>query len=432
MTYPQTIDFLYSCLPVFHRIGKMAYKEGLGNTLILDEYFDHPHRRFRSIHVAGTNGKGSVAHMLAAILQRAGFKTGLYTSPHLVDFRERIRINGEMMPQEEVVRFVEKHRAIIDRIHPSFFEMSVAMAYDFFAQQQVDIAVIEVGLGGRLDSTNIIHPMASVITNISYDHMDLLGDTLPKIAGEKAGIIKPGVPVVIGEEQEEVRDVFVHKAAEENSELVFASRLYHTNERHTNGNGTQKLLITGPDKNQFTVESDLLGIYQQKNIPTVLAVTDILKKEGLPLTREGILGAIRETVKLTGLHGRWQIINRSPLLVCDTGHNQAGIREVVNQIEQTPHRRLHFIFGMVKDKPSSLVLPLLPTEALYYFTRANIPRAMDENVLEEQAREADLKGACFPDVPSAVQAALAKASPEDMIFVGGSSFVVADYLKSLK
>lgn len=433
MKYKEAIDFLYSRLPAFHRVGKPAYKEGLGNIVLLDEHLHHPHRLFRSIHIAGTNGKGSVAHMLASVMQEAGFRTGLYTSPHLIDFRERIKVDGQMIPEEEVIRFIEQNTELIETVKPSFFELTVAMAFDFFARSGVEVAVVEVGLGGRLDSTNIINPELSVITNISMDHTDLLGNTLQAIAGEKAGIIKKGIPVVISEEQEEVRQVFENKAKECGSKLVYASRLWQVLKRESNGNGIQTLYMTGPDGREVKVESDLLGMYQKKNIPAVITACAVLNEVGwFRAGWDEISVGIRNTVKNTGLQGRWQVLGKNPLIVCDTGHNEGGLREVVAQIEQTPHRKLHFVYGTVSDKPLDRVLGILPRKAEYYFTRANIQRALNERELARMAASAGLKGSSFPGVPEAFQAAMSKAQKEDLVLVGGSTFVVADLLGALK
>jgi len=432
MNYREAIDFLYSRLPAFHRVGKPAYKEGLGNIVLLDEYLNHPHRLFRSIHIAGTNGKGSVAHMLASVMQEAGFRTGLYTSPHLIDFRERIKVDGQMIPEEEVVRFIERYYELIEKTKPSFFELTVALAFDFFARSGVEVAVIEVGLGGRLDSTNIITPELSVITNISWDHTDLLGNTLQAIAGEKAGIIKKGIPVVISEEQEEVRQVFENKAKECSSRLVFASRLWQVVKRESNGNGIQTLYLKDGTGREVKVESDLLGMYQMKNIPAVLTACAILNEGAwFRANWDEMARGIRNTVKNTGLQGRWQVLGKHPLVVCDTGHNEGGLREVVAQIGQTPHKKLHFVYGTVNDKPLDKVLKILPRDAEYYFTRADIQRALDEEELARAATSAGLKGKPFHTVYGAFQAAMNHAQKEDLVLVGGSTFVVADLLGAL-
>lgn len=423
MNYQETLKWLFSQLPMYQREGQAAYKANLDNTLALDTYFGHPHRLFKTIHVAGTNGKGSVSHMLASILQEAGYKTGLYTSPHLKDFRERIKINGEMIPEDYVIRFVEENHTLFEKIHPSFFEMTVAMAFKYFADQKVDIAVIEVGLGGRLDSTNIITPLTSVITNISFDHMALLGDTLEKIAGEKAGIIKPGIPTVIGTRDHAYDFVFENKARECNSDIQFASDNWHTeyiagkyNLRHHNGWEFSQL------------ECQLKGIYQRKNIPTVLEAIIPLRNQGLHLTDEHVRKGIAHVITNTGLFGRWQTLSEKPFTVCDTGHNVDGITEVVHQLSTCNYRRLHFVIGMVNDKDVTSVLALLPKDATYYFCKASIPRAMPESELASKAAAAGLHGTIHPTVAEAYAAARQAATPEDMIYIGGSTFVVAEVI----
>ena len=429
MTYEQTLEYLYSCLPAFHRIGKPAYKSNLDNTLLLDSYFGHPHKKYRTVHVAGTNGKGSVSHMTASVLQEAGFVTGLYTSPHLKDFRERIRINGEMIPKREVTAFVEKHGKIIARHKPSFFEMTVAMAFDYFARKKIDIAVIETGLGGRLDSTNIINPVLSVITNIGYDHTDLLGNTLVKIAAEKAGIIKSNTPVVIGESQPETKHIFQTAAAKAGSEIIFSDSNFSCFLKELN-------LITGERKysvkekstdRTITGVTPLGGDYQSKNLQTVFQVFKCLEGT-LGLTEQNLTAGIRRVVLNTGLNGRWQIIERNPLTVCDTGHNREGIEYVVRQISGIPKTGLHIIIGFVRDKDISSMLPLFPPEARYYFTKAPVPRAMDEKALQTEALRFNLKGECYDDVKKALVAARRAATDTDMIFIGGSTFVVAEVI----
>ena len=435
MTYAETLGFLYARLPMFHRIGPAAYKNSLDNTLLLDEYFGHPHRNFRSVHVAGTNGKGSVSHMLAAVMQNAGYKTGLYTSPHLVDFRERIRVNGEMISEQEVTDWVEKHAVgqNLWNIEPSFFELTVALAFDYFSRQKVDIAIIEVGLGGRLDSTNIITPEVSVITNIGYDHVQLLGDTLAKIAAEKAGIIKPEVPVVIGETHPETEPVFRNVGQNINSPVYFVDSEYKTEYSMLSMDGRQILHISKNGKPAFQdVKVDLLGNYQQKNIPTVLKTIEILQENGWNLSRENIYDGLIDAAKTTGLMGRWQIIGNNPLIVCDTGHNEDGIKMIVNQIKNTAYKSLHIVFGMVADKDIVHVLQLLPREATYYFTRAALPRALDEKILAEQANLIGLKGESYPSVKEAFTTAKMSADKNDLVFVGGSNFVVAEILQQKK
>lgn len=411
---------------MFQRVGKSAYKADLGNTLQLDEYFGHPHKQFKTIHVAGTNGKGSTSHMLASVLRNAGYKVGLYTSPHLKDFRERIRINGVMIPENEVTEFVEKHKDLFDQVKPSFFEMTVALAFDYFAREKVDIAVIEVGLGGRLDSTNIITPVLSVITNIALDHTDLLGNTLPKIAVEKAGIIKPNVPVIISQFQTEVSDVFIDKSKETNSKLIFAEQNYKVEEVEYN-NGLQEITIKHNEvRDRWNL--DLMGIYQKHNLPGVLASIDVLKSIGFNITKANISEGLKSVQKSTGLMGRWQKLQESPKVYCDTGHNVDGITQVIAQIERIPHQNLHMVIGMVGDKNIDGMLSLLPKNAIYYFTRASIPRALDQNELMQKALAFELKGTSYPTIKEALSAAKKNAHPDDMIFVGGSTFVVAEVL----
>ena len=429
--YSDALNYLYTQLPMFQRTGPAAYKHTLGNSLRLDEIYNHPHRQFRSIHVAGTNGKGSVSHMLAAILQSAGYRTGLYTSPHLKDFRERIRINGEMIAESYIAQWVRDFRRInqTEKLEPSFFELTVAMAFDYFAEQQVDMAVVEVGLGGRLDSTNIITPLLSVITNISYDHTALLGETLPLIAGEKAGIIKSGVPVVISQRQPEVERVFIQKSGEEKAPLWFASDEYQVGYSLLGIDGRQVLhLNEGNPSGYHALVTDLAGIYQRQNVPGVLKGVDLLRSAGLAISADAVNAGLADVKGLTGLLGRWQVLGANPRIVCDTGHNEDGIRMVVEQLSQTAFKRLHIVIGVVSDKDPAKVLALLPRDAHYYFCKADIPRAMDEHQLWSKAAEAGLRGNVYPTVKEAFEAAKAAADPEDMIFVGGSTFVVAEIL----
>jgi dihydrofolate synthase/folylpolyglutamate synthase len=417
---------------MFHRIGPAAYKNSLDNTLLMDAFFGHPHRNFKSIHVAGTNGKGSVSHMLAAVFQKAGYKTGLYTSPHLVDFRERIKVNGEMISKDEIVEWVEKYavKGNLWNIEPSFFELTVALAFDFFSRQQVDIAIIEVGLGGRLDSTNIIFPEISVITNISYDHTQLLGDTLEKIAFEKAGIIKTGVPVVIGETHPETRGVFDHIAQAKNAEIFYADEKFKTDYSMLGINGKQVLTVLKDEKPVFPgLQIDLHGIYQQKNVPTVLQTLDIMRNLGWKISDEAIYNGLSDAAGITGLLGRWQIIGNNPLVVCDTGHNEEGIKIVTEQIHNTAYKKLHMVFGVVADKDLKRILQLLPNDAYFYFTKANLPRALNEQELMIQAAEFGLKGESYPSVIEAFETAKMKAGKNDLIFIGGSTFVVAEILQ---
>lgn len=403
MNYQQTLDYLFSQLPMFQRVGASAYKADLNNTIELCKLLHHPEKNFKSIHIAGTNGKGSTSHMLASILQEAGYKVGLYTSPHLKDFRERIKINGVMISEQEVVDFVIKHQSEFEQINLSFFEWTVGLAFDYFSKKQVDIAVIETGLGGRLDSTNVITPLVSVITNIGKDHTQFLGETLAKIASEKAGIIKENIPIIIGETQQETQQVFIDKALEKSAKIFFADKIITTN-----------------------YESDLKGIYQEKNKKTVLAAIQQLMINGFSIAEENIKNGLLNVVKNTGLLGRWQILSENPLTICDTGHNEAGIKEVLKQISLTKHNHLHFVFGAVNDKEIDSILSMLPKNATYYFCQAKIPRALDVNVLYTKAKEFELKGNPYDSVENAIKQAKANASANDFVFVGGSTFVVAE------
>ena len=426
MTYSETLAYLYTRLPMFSRIGAAAYKKDLDNIIKLCNILGNPQKKFRTIHVAGTNGKGSVSHMLASILQTAGYKTGLYTSPHLKDFRERIRINGEMVAESFIIGFTDKIKPHFDTIEPSFFEISVAMAFEYFAREKVEIAVIEVGLGGRLDSTNIIFPEISVITNIGWDHMNILGDTLELIAGEKAGIIKRNTPVVIGETNHETAPVFNKKAAEMNAPIFFADQLRYAN----NWNITPHLLHLEiadhhhPD--QLILDLDLNGVYQVRNCITVLEAVHQLQLKGLAISNEQTKNALRQVKHLTGLKGRWDVIRHEPMVVLDVGHNEDGIRQILNQLDLTTYKSLHIILGIVKDKEVSRVISLLPRTARYYFTRADIPRAMQEDQLMEMANAERLEGKAYPDVNTALHEALLHAAREDLILVCGSVFLVGE------
>jgi len=425
MTYSETIAYLYSQLPVFHRIGASAYKEGLGNIEQLCTLLNNPHLQFPTIHVAGTNGKGSSSHTLAAILQTAGYKVGLYTSPHLKDFTERIRINGAQMPDNEVVAFVAKYKTDIENIQPSFFEVTVAMAFDHFAQQKVDIAVIEVGMGGRLDSTNIISPLVALITNIGYDHMAFLGDTLPKIASEKAGIIKRHTPVVVSEYQPEIAQVFIDKATEQGAPLYFAKDYYLA---CLTTNGIQ-ITEAGKEANTSLAGNyipELKGHYQQKNIAGVLQTITILKQKGWAISPENVREGIANTIKLTGLKGRWQIIEQSPLLVCDVAHNEAGVREVVAQIEATPHQNLHLILAFSNDKDLQAILPLYPQNAMFYFCQYEAVRSMQAVDLQSFAKKIGIQGTTHTNVNEAIQYCQTRANANDLIVVSGSIFLVAE------
>lgn len=430
-SYPEVLDFLYSQLPMFQRSGPAAYKDNLDNTFRLDEMFGHPHQSFKTIHIAGTNGKGSVSHMLASVLQEAGYKTGLYTSPHLKDFRERIRVNGEMIAEQAVIDFTLSYREKnkTEQLEPSFFELTVSMAFDYFRTMKVDVAVIEVGLGGRLDSTNIITPEVSVITNISFDHMALLGNTLPKIAAEKAGIIKAGIPVIVGESSPETNPVFESFAQKVDTKLEFADQTYQTEYSLLTPDGFQSFYIRkNGDLYYRDLQTDLKGIYQRQNVPTVLKTIDCLHEKGWNLNEALIRKGLKNTLGNTGLMGRWQTIGNNPLVVCDTGHNPAGIKLVVEQIGQTAWKALHMVIGMVNDKDQSEVLSLLPANATYYFTKANIPRATTPEELAAKASRFGLAGNCYNSVREALSAALKNADKNDLIFIGGSTFVVAEIL----
>ncbi|WP_113635500.1 bifunctional folylpolyglutamate synthase/dihydrofolate synthase [Nubsella zeaxanthinifaciens] len=428
MTYPQTVDYLYSRLPMFTRIGASAFKKDLTNTIALCDALNNPQNKYKTIHVGGTNGKGSTSHMLAAIFQKAGYKTGLYTSPHLKDFRERIRVNGKMVSKSFVTKFVKEHQTLISAIEPSFFEVTVAMAFSYFEQQQVDIAIIEVGLGGRLDSTNIIQPELAVITNISLDHTNMLGNTFAEIAFEKAGIIKKNTPVIIGEHHPETDPVFIKKATEQNANLIFAQDdLIVTN--IAKNVDTLKVDVIQKDQTLFkNLALDLTGGYQLKNILTVIEASLQLKKLGYNLTDKAILDALKSVKKLTGLQGRWQTLHKKPLTICDTGHNKAGIAEVVENIKQTPYENLHMVIGMVKDKDINAVLALLPSQARYYFCQPQLERALPAAELKEQALQYQLRGEAFTSVADALQTAQNAANEKDLIFIGGSTFVVAEII----
>jgi dihydrofolate synthase/folylpolyglutamate synthase len=429
MNYQQTTDYLFSRLPAYHRIGKAAYKNNLRNTLALDDYFGHPHLNYKTVHIAGTNGKGSVSHMIASVLQEAGYRTGLYTSPHLKDFRERIRVNGRTILKSEVIAFVRKHRKIIEALNPSFFEITVAMAFDHFRKKEVDIAVIEVGLGGRLDSTNIITPVISVITNIGHDHMDLLGDSLRKVAIEKAGIIKKGIPVVIGESQKNICHVFKDKATDTGSEISFADKCFMcTMEDIYSGKPEWKYSVLNMQNKTLTEGSSPLGgNYQAKNIQTVFMVCHSFRR-GLKVAEKNILDGIARVHTNTGLKGRWHILRKRPLTICDTGHNLEGLSYNLLQLKRIPSTGLHIVIGFVADKDLNKILPLFPADAKYYFTRASVPRALDEQILQAKATEYGLKGNSYSTVAQAYKDAGLNAGPEDLIFIGGSTFVVAELI----
>ena len=428
MTYNEATTYLFNSAPLFQNIGAGAYKEGLSNTNVLDNRYGHPHRSYRTIHVGGTNGKGSVSHTLAAILQCAGYKVGLYTSPHLADFRERIRVNGQMIPEQRVIDFVTEEKAFFEPLHPSFFELATALAFLYFKEEKVDVAVIEVGLGGRLDCTNIINPELSVITNISKDHVQFLGDTPTQIAKEKAGIIKPETPVVIGETNNniEVRNVFITKSKEVDTSIKFAdekSEILHSFAQPQGGRKYQT-------KNWGVFNGELGGDCQEKNTATILCAVQTLIEQGYNIKDKHVHEGIAKVCSLTGLMGRWQRLGNEPLAICDTGHNIGGMQYIVGQLASTPHERLHFIIGMVNDKDIDSVLGILPKDAEYYFTQASVQRALSAESLAIKAGKVGLKGVVITDVKEAYRKAQQNATKDDLIFVGGSTFVVADLLKT--
>lgn len=428
MTYNETIEYLYNSIPMFQKVGAVAYKEGLYNTKMLDEHYGHSHKKYMTLHIAGTNGKGSCSHTLAAILQAAGYKVGLYTSPHLIDFRERIKVNGTCVNKEFVVDFVENERHFFEPLHPSFFELTTAMAFKFFEEQKVDVAVIEVGLGGRLDCTNIIRPALSIITNISFDHTQFLGDTLAKIATEKAGIIKQGVPVVIGEADDSTQHVFRDKAKSVNAPIMFADDdLQIQDYRLSCDNG-----IDYKTKNIGLLHGELGGTYQVKNTNTVLcAVNQLLRCDILNINIDDIKTGFSNVIELTGLLGRWQKIQSNPTVVCDTGHNVGGWQYLSKQLNMQKCTKMRIVFGMVDDKDIGTVMNLLPPNAVYYFTKANTKRAINEADVLKFAVNAGLKGQCFDNVSAAYKQALSDSNKDDFIFVGGSSYIVADLLTYL-
>lgn len=425
MNYTETLHYLYTHVPVFQHSGASAYKPGLATGIALDNYLGNPHRAYKTIHIAGTNGKGSTSHLLAAALQQSGYKTGLYTSPHLVDFRERIRVNGKMITEEYVIDFVERHRAYFETLHPSFFELTMCMAFDYFRASGVDVAVIEVGLGGRLDSTNIITPELGIITNISLDHTQFLGDTVEKIAAEKAGIIKKGIPVIIGEAHGEVRKVFEEKALAMEAPLIFAEEQNTVADCHI-GYGQNKWFYNTADYGML--EGELGGAAQLQNTRTVLTAIRKLIQLGFVISPEAVREAFGRVVELTGLAGRWQQIQARPRIVCDTAHNTGGIEYIVRQLEKESYDTLHIVIGMVNDKDINGVLALLPANARYYFTKASVIRALPENELAEIASRHGLQGNTYPSVGEAVKAARTNAGENDFIYIGGSTFIVADAL----
>lgn len=425
MNYKETLDYMFSQLPMYQRVGEAAYKANLDNTIALCHLLDNPQNNFRTIHIAGTNGKGSVAHIMASILQAAGYKTALYTSPHLKDFRERIKINGEMIPEENVIQFVKKHKKAFKEIKPSFFEMTVGLALQYFAEEKVDIAIIETGMGGRLDSTNIITPILSVITNIGFDHTQFLGDTLEKIATEKAEIIKKNIPVIIGENQTEIEHIFINKADSQNSAIIFADQIFEAKLLANTNAGTEYDIWKNDELFIDHLECPLLGLYQSKNIVTAIQAMDTLGNAfgiGVKTIIEGI-----ENIKMnTGFRGRWQILSNNPLTISDVGHNKEGITNVVQQIKLCKFNKLHFVLGMVNDKDITDILNLLPHDAIYYFCKADIPRGMDETQLQEAGHKAGLNGKTYSSVREAYNVAVNNADSNDLVFIGGSTFVVAE------
>ncbi len=429
MTYAETLDYLFNALPMFQRVGASAYKADLTNTISLCEHLGNPQETFKTIHVAGTNGKGSTSHALASVFQAAGYKTGLYTSPHLKSFTERIRIDGKEITEEDVVEFVANNRAFLDQLQPSFFEMTVGMAFWYFAKEAVDIAVIEVGMGGRLDSTNVIHPELCVITTIGYDHTQFLGNTLPLIAGEKAGIIKEGVPVVISQTQKETQAVFSQQAAAKQAAIVFADQLWEVTKLPESEDPSiqesANFKVRSSD-GEFNLKFGLNGDYQRFNLPGILETVKQLRNQGWNLSDTALQVGLESISEQTGLKGRWQLLQLNPIILADTGHNEAGIGEVVNQLKKYSYSKLWMVIGMVNDKDISKVLDLLPKEATYIFCQASIPRAMDAHELARKGNEKGLIGQVIPTVSEALEFARKNESPDDLIFVGGSTFVVAE------
>lgn len=424
MNYLETVNYLFNIAPVFEHIGASAYKEGLDNTYLLDEHFGHPHRKFKSIHIAGTNGKGSCSHTLAAILQNDGYKVGLYTSPHIMDFRERIKINGECISKEYVIEFVNQEKSLFEKIHPSFFEVTTALAFKYFAEQHVDYAIIEVGLGGRLDCTNIITPILSIITNISFDHTNFLGNTLEKIAKEKAGIIKPNIPVIIGETTNETKPVFKTCAESMNAEIIYADENDEIISFTMNEDGG----ITYNTRSFGIIQGELGGLYQKKNTNTILHAVRFLYNQHIIKNTGSINNGFYNVCRLTGLIGRWQKVGSNPSVICDTGHNVGGWTYISRQLQVQKYNKLHIVFGMVNDKDVDGVMCLLPKNAHYYFTKPQSKRAIPEKDIQRKAMTHGLAGDCYNDVPSAYTAAKKMATPDDMIFIGGSSYIVSDLL----
>ena len=428
MNYSDTTNWMFNKFPMYQKIGAKAYKPDLGNITELLDFLGNPQNNFKTVHVAGTNGKGTVSHTLASIFQECGYKTGLYTSPHLLDFRERIRINGQMIPEQNVIDFIGNNKEKFEEMQLSFFEMATGMAFDYFAKEKVDIAIIEVGLGGRLDSTNVIKPELSVITNISLDHVSMLGNTLAEIAVEKAGIIKPNTPVVIGETQPETKDVFIKKAEECKAPIYFADQIVDCDKVHIESLDYQKFDIWKDNELYIeAVEFPLLGYYQKKNLATVICAVEVLKNK-FNIDKKDIVNGLEFVVKNTNLMGRWQILSRQPLVIADTGHNVGGIKEIVMQLSDMSFRKLHFVLGCVNDKDIDGILHLLPHYAEYYFCKADIPRGLDANILAEKAAEAGLRGNVYESVQQAYNSALNNARFEDVVFIGGSNFTVAEVI----
>ena len=427
MNYKDTINYMFNQLPMYQRQGKAAYKADLETSIEFDKYLNHPHAEYKTIHVAGTNGKGSVSHILSSVLQEVGYKVGLYTSPHLKSFRERIKVNGQEVSEQFIVDFIENIKAFIEEQRPSFFEMTVFMALQYFKEQKVDIAIIEVGMGGRLDSTNVINPILSVITNISLDHTAFLGDTVSKIAIEKAGIIKKEVPIVIGESHPESKPVFIEKAREKETATYFAEEKFQIEYAMHNSYTSQTFNVKSQENTVYeNLQLDLLGAYQSKNIITVLTVIDILNEKGININKDVLYKGVSSVVKNTNLLGRWQIIGSNPLTICDTGHNEAGIKQITAQLKQIPYKKLHFVIGTVNDKNISSILRLLPKDAIYYFTKANIERALDVETLYKEAKKHNLLGEKYQTVEHAYQKAKENAGTNDLVFIGGSTFIVAE------
>lgn len=426
--YQQTLDYLFAQLPVFQRDGASAYKPTIANTIALCNALGNPEKKFKSVHVAGTNGKGSTSHQLAAIFQAAGYKTGLYTSPHLKDFRERIKVNGQEIPEQNVIDFTERHQTLFEKIKPSFFEMTVAMAFDYFANEKVEIAIVEVGMGGRLDSTNIIQPELCLITNISFDHQAYLGNTLEEIAREKAGIIKKETPVVIASTQPAIQSVFEGIAKSQQAPIYFADQQYHL-KRNENSN-QQLLSLSYADKNgiEKNIYSDLTGNYQLKNITGVLCAIDILKSKFDLLNDEHTIAALAKVKKSTGLKGRWELLSENPQCIADTGHNEDGIQQILTQLNFCKYQKLHWVIGMVNDKDINAVLSLLPKDATYYFCKPNIPRGLSTATLQQSAQKFNLNGNCYESVTLALSAAQKNAAINDLILIAGSTFIVAEII----